>query len=50
MMDVLQPQLFVSKAKLETMSTDQLSQAKSMPTQVPEGVDAEALEKSAEQQ
>lgn len=50
LLDILQPQMFVSKAKGEMPSPDQLSIASNMPTQVPQGINADELEKTAEQQ
>ena len=50
MLDIKKPELFISEAKGEEMSLEKLSVSKSMPTQVPEGVDAEELEKDNEKQ
>ena len=48
MLDIKKPELFISEAKGEKMSADKLSVSKAMPTQVPEGVDADEMEKDNE--
>jgi hypothetical protein len=45
MLDIKKPELFISEAKGEQMSADKLSVSKSFPTQVPNGIDADELEK-----